>query len=216
MAENTTVPPMFDGMTRSVAPIQVPEVLGNQGAGKTVYVSFSAEINAHTSESLIAAMASLANQGASEVCLSLSTPGGAVMNGINLYNVLKAMPFKLSTHNVGNMDSIGNAVFQAGEVRYASPHSTFMFHGVSLQFQGAGQLDAKTLREKLGSLEADERRIGSILEHRTDLTEDQIRAFFGDSHTMDAAEAVRLGVVDEIRDLQIPLGSPVVSLVFQR
>jgi len=196
--------------------MQVAQVLGNQIAGKTAYVSFSAEINAHTSESLIAAMANLANQGVAEVCLLLSTPGGAVMNGINLYNVLTAMPFKLSTYNVGNMDSIGNAVFQAGQFRYASPHSTFMFHGVSLGFQGAGQFDAKTLREKLGSLEADERRIGSILEQRTELTEAQIRAFFRDGHTMDAAEAVGLGVVDEIRDVKIPVGSPVVSLVFQR
>ena len=52
------------------------------------------------------------------------------MNGMNLYNVMRAMPFKLITHNVGNVDSIGNAIFLAGVARYACPHSTFMFHGV--------------------------------------------------------------------------------------
>lgn len=41
--------------------------------------------------------------------------------------MLRAFPFKLVTHNVGNMDSIGNAVFLAGEQRLACPHSTFMF-----------------------------------------------------------------------------------------
>jgi len=122
--------------------------------GKTVYVSFSAEISAATTESLIAAMASLANQGASEVRLLMSTPGGAVMNGINLYNVLRALPFKLVTHNVGNIESIGNAVFLAGEERYACPHSTFMFHGVSANFPpGTSQLDAKRLRESLGNVD---------------------------------------------------------------
>ena len=44
--------------------------------------------------------------------------------------LLAAMPFKLATHNVGRVNSIGNVVFLAGEERYAVPHSAFMFHGV--------------------------------------------------------------------------------------
>jgi hypothetical protein len=78
-------------------------------APQIVYVSFSAEINANTTESLIAVMANCANLGVKEVYLMLSTPGGIVMNGLNLYNIMRAMPFKLITHNVGNVDSIGNA-----------------------------------------------------------------------------------------------------------
>ena len=64
------------------------------------------------------------------VYLLLSSEVGSVMHGINLYNVLRALPVKLVTHNVGNVDSIGNAIFLAGEERYACQHSTFMFHGV--------------------------------------------------------------------------------------
>jgi ATP-dependent Clp protease protease subunit len=198
-----------------VTPIQIPGMQSLRG--KTVYASFSAEINVTTTESLIAAMANLANQGVAETRLLLSTPGGAVMNGINLYNVLRALPFKLVTHNVGNVDSIGNAIFLAGVERYACPHSTFMFHGVAANFQpGITQLDAKRLREGLGNVDADELRIGSIVEQRSKLTQDQIRAFFKEAHTMDATEAVSAGIVDEICDVQIPSGSPVISLVFQR
>jgi ATP-dependent Clp protease protease subunit len=198
-----------------VTPIQFPGIQSLQG--KTVYVSFSAEINAGTTESLIGAMANLANQGASEVRFLMSTPGGAVMNGINIYNVLRAMPFKLVTHNVGNMDSIGNAIFLAGEERYACAHSTFMFHGVSANFlPGTTQLDAKQLRENLGNVDADELRIGSIIEQRSKLTQAQVRTFFREAHTMDATEATSAGIIDEIRDVQIPAGSPVVALVFKR
>ena len=39
------------------------------------------------------------------------------MSGMTLYNTLRAMPFELITHNVGNVDSIGNAVFLAGDLR---------------------------------------------------------------------------------------------------
>ncbi len=46
------------------------------------YVSFSAEISPHTTESLLAVMANCANQRISTVYLMLSTPRGSVMNGI--------------------------------------------------------------------------------------------------------------------------------------
>jgi ATP-dependent protease ClpP protease subunit len=78
-----------------------------ENVGLTVYVSFSAEINANTTESLLATLANCATERAETVYLLLSTPGGTVMNGINLYNAMRAMPFKLITHNVGNVDPSG-------------------------------------------------------------------------------------------------------------
>jgi ATP-dependent protease ClpP protease subunit len=48
---------------------------------ETVYISFSAEIIAHTTESLIAVLAKCANDGVTTVYLMISTPGGSVMHG---------------------------------------------------------------------------------------------------------------------------------------
>jgi ATP-dependent Clp protease protease subunit len=181
----------------------------------TVYISFSAEINASTTESLITTLGNCANQSVETVHLLLSTPGGSVMNGINIYNLMRAMPFHIVTHNVGNVDSIGNAIFLAGDERYACPHSTFMFHGVSYD-PTAGRLDEKSLREFLGDLEANQTRIGSILEERTNLEATEIKALFLEAQTKDATYAVRAGIVQEIKDVEIPPGGPIVSLVFER
>jgi len=139
------------------------------------------------------------------------------MSGINLYNVLRALPFKLVTHNVGNVDSIGNAVFLAGEERYACPHSTFMFHGVASGVPaGTPQLEVKQLRERLRAVVADELRIGSIIEQRSNLSQREVRALFREARTKDATHAVSAGIVHKIDDVKIPPGSPVMSLVFQR
>jgi ATP-dependent Clp protease, protease subunit len=184
--------------------------------GKTVYVSFSAEINASTSESLIATMANCANAGVAEVRLLLSTPGGFVMNGMNVYNFLRALPCNLVTHNVGNVDSIGNAIFLAGDERYASPHSTFMFHGVGFDTEPGHRMEEKSLRERLEGVLADQKRIGDIINERTNLEAEQIEGLFREAQTKDAAYAVGVGIVHEIKDVEIPPGSPIVSLVFQR
>ena len=183
-----------------------------------IYVSFSAEISPQTTESLIATLANCANNPAvEEVHLLMSTPGGSVPHGMNLYNVMRAMPFRLVTHNVGNVDSIGNAVFLAGERRFACPHTTFMFHGVGFdQFNGAPRLDEKYLRELMGNLLADQTRIASVIEERTNLDAAQVEPLFREAQTKDATYAVGVGIVHEIKDVEIPPGAPVVSLVFQR
>lgn len=187
-----------------------------QVTNQTVYVSFSAEINPNTTESLIATMANLVNQGAKTVHLFLSTPGGNVMHGLNLYNMLLGLPVELITHNVGNVDSIGNAVFLAGSKRYATAHSTFMFHGVGCDVQGPVRLEEKFLRERLDSILSDQKRIGAIITARTNMAEDEVGTLFREAQTKDATFAVSSGIVHEIKDVQIPMGAPVISLVFQR
>ncbi|HEV8132497.1 MAG TPA: ATP-dependent Clp protease proteolytic subunit [Acidobacteriota bacterium] len=183
---------------------------------KRVYISFSAEIIAHTTESLIAACSNCVNQGVKEIYILLSTPGGNVMHGMNLYNVLRALPVELTMHNVGNVDSIGNAVFLAGAHRYACAHSTFMFHGVGMDVPQAARLEEKSLKEALGNILADQKRIGSVIQDRTKLSQADIEGLFLQAQTKDAAFAASCGIVDKVCDVQIPAGSTVLSLVFQR
>ncbi len=188
-----------------------PEV----AAPTEAYVSFSAEINPSTGESLIAAMANLSNQGVQRVTLAISTPGGGVPKGLTIYNTLRAMPFHLVTHNVGNVDSIGNAIFLAGDERYACPHSTFMFHGVATG-PGEGGLDRRALEERREAVLADEKRIGSIIKERTTLNDTEVEALFEHAHTKDAAYAASAGIVHEIKDITFTPGVPILSLVFER
>ena len=65
----------------------------------------------------------------------LSTPGGQVTSGLTVYNFLRSIPAKVTMHNIGNVNSIGNAIFLAADERFACAHSTFMFHGVGFDVQ---------------------------------------------------------------------------------
>ena len=197
-------------MTTISTPVSIPP-------GTTeVYVSFSAEINANTTESLIAMLASCVNAGVKKITLLMSSPGGSVMHGMNLYNVLRALTCELHTHNVGNVDSIGNAVFLSGATRYACPHTTFMFHGVGFDITTATRLEEKQLKESLATVEASHKRIGDVISDRTHLKGKDVSDLFLEAQTKDATYAVGCGIIDEIRDVEVPAGVPVLSLVFQR
>ncbi len=180
-----------------------------------VYISFSAEINQTTTEGLLGVLASCANAQVKQVYLLFSTGGGQVMNGFNLYNIMKGMPFELIIHNVGSVDSIGNVIFLAGTKRYASANSLFMFHGVAFPIQNE-RLAAKDLQEKLSSLLNDEKRIGNVIAQHTSLTEAEIAEFFRIGRTVDVAYAISKGIVHEVRDVNLSPGCPVIPLIFQR
>lgn len=178
-----------------------------------VYVIFTAMINPHTVETLTQALSNIAIQGVPEVYLVLSTPGGDVRSGLTLYNFLKGVPFELIVHNTGNVDSIGNAVFLAGNKRVACQNATFMFHGVGFD-QQAGRYEEKQLREMLENIMSDQRRIGDIIAEHTDLTQDEIQDLFRETQTKTAEFARQRGIVHSISEFHLPARVPVISLVF--
>jgi ATP-dependent Clp protease, protease subunit len=180
------------------------------------FISFTAEINPNTVELLLATAANCVAQGHPELHLLLSTPGGSVMHGITAYNVLRGLPIPVITHNVGNVDSIGTVIYLAGERRYACPQTTFMLHGVAFGTQGPMQFFEKTLAERLASVQADQARIADIYRERAGITPEESERFFLGESTIGAPDALRRGLVHELRDVQIPAGSPVLQLVFKR
>lgn len=91
-----------------------------------------------------------------------------------------------------------------------------MFHGVGFDVKGGMRLEEKNVKECLSGILSDQKRIGSIIVERTKLKDDVVAALFTEAQTKDATFAVGAGIVDEIKDVQIPPGSNVVSLVFQR
>ena len=178
------------------------------------YISFSSEVNNRTSESLIAVIANEVQGGASHIYLILSTPGGGTANGIMIYNTLRALPIKLSTHNVGTVNSIGNVIFLAGEERHASPISSFMFHGVGFNIDQAARFEEKDLKVKLDNLTNDQKLIADIITDRTIIDSKKVKRLFLKAEFMRADEARKNGIIHDIRELIVPKGAKFLQLVF--
>jgi ATP-dependent Clp protease protease subunit len=181
---------------------------------QTVYVSFVAEINPNTAEVLLKVCADMANAG-NDVYMLLNTVGGQINSGIAMYNILRALPTTITTHNVGAINSIGNVVFLAGRQRYANPGTTFMFHGASFDVQNQ-RFDERMLVERLEGLRVDQKKIAGIIANRTNVGGEDIEKLFLQAATWDAEFAKSHGIVHDIREAEIPVGSPVIQVVFKR
>jgi ATP-dependent protease ClpP protease subunit len=128
---------------------------------------------------------------------------------------LKSLPIKTTMHNIGNVDSIGNAIFLAGQERIACPHASFMFHGVGFNAQ-TERFEERQLREKLDGILAEQTKIGSIIADQTSLKSEEIKGLFREASTKNAQFALDNGIVQSISDVIIPPGVPMIQLVFNR
>ncbi len=181
-------------------------------APKPLFIWFSSGIDQTSVDTLINTLTNAYVQGIREVHLLLSTSGGGIMQGMTLFNYLCGMPIQLTTHNVGNVDSVGNVIFLAGHRRFACAHSTFMFHGVAFNTTAAGSFGEKHLSELLINVRSDQRRIANLIVERSRLTEQEVSAMFDLAATKSAAEAQACGIIHEIKDVSIPANAIVVSL----
>ena len=157
----------------------------------------------------------MANEGVHRVHLMLSSPGGSVDAAITAYNVLRGMPFHLVTHNVGRVESMGNVLFLAGADRYACANATFMFHGVGFHVASQTRFEMRSLQSKMDSVEDDQRKIAAVLTDRTRLSEAEIADSFTSVSRRDASWALDRGVIDQVREVEIPAGARVRRVVFK-
>jgi ATP-dependent protease ClpP protease subunit len=77
------------------------------------YIVFTAEVQALQAAKLRNALAAASNAG-HNVYLIISSSGGNVSEGLNLAAFMKTLPVQITTHNIGQTDSIANVIFAAG------------------------------------------------------------------------------------------------------
>lgn len=183
--------------------------------GETYYVNFLGGINDQTCQRIMAVCAEIVSGRKHDTIYFLfASGGGSVESGVALYNYLRALPINLVMHNTGAIDSIATVVFHAAETRFASPHSTFLFHGVTWGF-GPGQTVTRPQLEEIRSniIEA-ENKIAKILPTRCKLTEEEIRKLFAQGETKDSTFAVDKAIVQAVNEPRVPANAPIASLFF--
>ncbi len=173
------------------------------------YLSFVGKVNHDSIETLLEACAQLCNKNTQKVWLLLSSPGGSVDNAIAAYNMLRGMPFELTTQNIGTVESIANVLFLAGKHRYACPTSSFMFHGVGFNVGERTRFEMKHLRERINSVDSDQRKIASILADRTSIPPVEIEKLFVEAVTREPEYAQKVGIIDAIRPVEIPASASI-------
>jgi ATP-dependent Clp protease protease subunit len=181
----------------------------------TIYINYFDVIDMPRINTMMAFCANvIAQQKPKKLYFLFSSPGGNVNAGITFYNFLKALPCEIIMHNNGSIDSIANIVFMAGKQRFASPNSSFLFHGVALRLPQV-ELNLTKIKEFTSGIEKDQEKIAGIIAENTKMGKKEIKKLFSQGEVKDVQFALKRGIINEIKPSKIPEGEPFVNISIQ-
>jgi len=179
---------------------------------QTFYIKFFAPVQQESIAALMEIVDKKLRQGAKKMGLLISSPGGDVFQGLSAYNFLRGVPMEITTHNFGSADSIGVILFCAGSRRLSVPHARFLLHGVQCRFQQSVNLEEKQLEEKLKGLQIDTGNIARVIADTVNRDKEQVIEDMLNRTTLYPEQAVKYGLVHEIKSELFPSGSELISI----
>ncbi|MDO9464703.1 MAG: ATP-dependent Clp protease proteolytic subunit [bacterium] len=173
----------------------------------TFFITFVDSINEEKVKTLIAIIADVIHKNKpSQIYILFSSGGGGINAGITLYNFLRALPTEVVFHNIGSVDSIATCIFLAGNKRYASSNSNFLFHGVTWTFGQGAALNRKQLHECISTIQQNENDYANIITSRTSISKKEIFSLLDQGESKGLEFALEKGIIHEVCEVSIPTG----------
>ena len=175
------------------------------------YIAFTAEVQTAQAAKLRNALTIAANAG-NEIYLIISSTGGNVFEGLSIAAFMKTLSVTVTTHNIGQTDSIANVIFAAGAKRYATKDSSFLFHGVAMNYEKISFIESQ-LEEQYKIVKRLRENIAATFAAYTGLNITDVEALMVSGSTiLTAEEALSKSIINDIRDAKIPPGSQIVTI----
>lgn len=177
-----------------------------------VVIKFYTPVNESSIGTLMKTVDQRLAAGTKRFTLLISTTGGSVFHGLTAYNYLKGIPAEVVTHNIGSVDSIGVALYCAGQRRVSVPQARFLMHPVSMNFAQGASYEEPKLVELVKSLRVDMENCASVVAANTKKSKKQVFRAMQARTTLDPDTALGWGLVHEIRQELFDEGAEVVPI----
>lgn len=154
-------------------------------------------VNEHTANLVVAQLLHLAYEDSKkDIKLYINSPGGAVYDGMAIYDTIQYISPDVQTIGIGLQASMGAFLLSSGTKgkRCALPNSRIMIHQPSSGTQGKVTDQEITLREALFL----KKRLNEILAKNTGQKLSKIEQDMERDFWMSAEEAKKYGLIDEI------------------
>lgn len=159
-------------------------------------VEYVGEVNAQSVYSLCRQLRYLERQDPEgEITMFINSPGGSVVDGLALYDVMKSLTCPVRTVCLGIAASMGAVLFAAGDRRDILPHGRVMIHDPLISATGGSALK---LQETARQLMETRKITAQLLARHTGKTLAAIYRKTAADSWFTAREAVDFGLADRV------------------
>lgn len=157
------------------------------------------EVNAETSNELIKQLMYLERQDSGkEITLYINSPGGEVISGLAVYDLISLMKSPVRTVCTGTAASMAAILFLAGKKREMLPHTRLMIHDPSFGGGSIGGKKSHELRHELEKLDEVRESLAKIIAEKTGRPLEEIYDVTSDDTFYSAEEAITFGLATGI------------------
>lgn len=162
-------------------------------------VFLTEEVNPETSNELIKQLMYLERQDSGkEITLYINSPGGEVISGLAVYDLISLMKSPVRTVCTGTAASMGAILFLAGKKREMLPHTRLMIHDPSFGGGSIGGKKSHELRHELEKLDEVREALAKIIAEKTGRPLEEIYDVTSDDTFYSAEEAITFGLATGI------------------
>ncbi len=129
-----------------------------------------------------------------DIKVNIASLGGSLIDGLAIYDLLKAYNGKVTTNIIGATASAGTIVAMGGDEVLISENSLFLSHKASMGVWG----NAEDLRAAADDLDMFDSRIVNIYKKKTKKKDEDIKNLMNEDKWITAEEALNFGFVDSI------------------
>lgn len=147
----------------------------------------------------------LSSQNKTPMWILLDSPGGDIVQGLAVYDLIKAITeqgWEINIIGLGQVASMAVCILQAGTKRYALPNTQFTIHQASLYSEAEDRVEVNKMAEDTKELKRLNHIILKIIAERSGMDVRQLlRRSKKTDYTLDTAAAKgfgKHGLVDEI------------------
>jgi len=160
-------------------------------------VMLADEVTDESADAVIAQLLALsADDPFSDICLFINSPGGSVLAGLAVYDVMQLIPNDVVTVAVGLSASMGQVLLCAGAPgkRFALPNAQILMHEGSAGIGGS----ASDVEIQGANLAATLDRLRDVIARHTGKSMGEVIDDVGRDRWFDADEAAEYGFVDRV------------------
>lgn len=143
--------------------------------------------------------------GKKRIKVYVCSPGGSVMDGMQMYNAILATKTKVDTYNGGVAASIAGVICQAGRTRYMSDYALLMMHNPSGPDDGKASPELQAFKSSL---------VKMLIRKNPTKTEEDISDLMNNTTWLNSEQALTEGFADVIErsdDMNKPRATPTLT-----
>lgn len=161
-------------------------------------VDLNGDIDAEMASYFRTCLTILKSKGSPDIIVEITSSGGFVGRGLDIFDMLRLYEGKKSGKVVGFAESMAAVVLQACDKRSCAKHAHILVHYIKKDIGLDWLKDRKKLKKEIDDVQKDQNRIYEIFRNRTGKSISAIKKICRAAESMTAEEAKKFGLIDKI------------------